>query len=771
MPAGSSPRLGTDRRLAALGSALRRKSSRRGSDLIRLLGEELSPNPRRIRLAVRIGLECAVGMGLMAAMQIDNILGAYVLYNLTSAGAPMLRPMTTFLLILAEGAALALSHPLAGILAEAPWLMLSFFALETATYAYLVSRLQLGAVWLMVQITYLGTFYIVVFAPNDYGWGVAYTFGGVTVAFLLMTLFDTVLWPEPAEAALLESLRACLERTRTRLRNVVHGFLEPDGAYAVPPAPLISSLPAHLNLLGRAASERSDPHRDAVLLAFVTTIERIYVELARLTFVAGEHAPGVFRAMFKPQLEAVADALDRSMARLEEYIAGGIVHGPTSPMAESAAEVAAAFKALDKRRDELAILSRPEAQAAEINVMGGLMLGLRGIARLLELSPDDTPTPVRKAPVQTIGSKLFPLDPEAMKYATKLGVAIALAYVVGLTTQRGDLTVILWTIVIAGLPTYGATYRKMWLRLIGGVIGGAIGLAMIIIVTPNFETVLTYMVACFVALGVAGYAAQSSDRINYAARQAGTSFVLVFAGLSPSEDIYAPLWRVWGMLLGIAIVSLVFLILWPEYASDSLVPRIKKLLRTSIDLMPGGAAASSDEEIQSAEREIMKTANEVLTVADDARLEGRASAIDPDRVVDAAGTLRRIAYRVGSISEGRLQTSMPLLVPETQAARDAFEAELRARLQSWFDYVEQNRTPTSRTAMAWAARRDSARLSELLTRYTDRISASGYAEVASWPSDARIVLFGEIESFHRLVVLAGELDDNLSRVPLPHSSR
>jgi len=767
MSAASPPRVGTDRRFATLGAATRRTSSSRASDLIRLLGKEFTPNPRRIRLAVRIGLECALGLGLMAAMQIEGVLGGYVLYNLTSAGAPMIRPAMCALLILVEGAALALSHPLAGILAEAPWLMLSFFVLETATYAYLVNRLQLGVVWLMVQVTFLDGFYAIAFGPNDFGWGLAYTFGGVTVAFLLMTLFDTVLWPEPAEVALLESLDANLERTRTQLRNVVHGFLEPDGASTVLPAPLISRLPAHLNLLGRAASERSDPHRDAVLLAFVTTIERIYVELARLTFVAGERAPGVFRAVFKPQLEAVADALDRSMARLGEYIAAGIVHGPTSPMAESATEVAAAFKALDERRDELAILPRPQAQAAEINVMSAFLVGLRGIARLLELSPDDTPTPVRKAPVQTIGSKLFPLDPEAMKYATKLGVAIALAYVVGLTTQRGDLTVILWTVLIAGLPTYGATYRKMWLRLIGGIIGGVIGLAMIIIVTPNFETVLTYMIASFVALGVAGYAAQSSDRINYAARQAGTSFVLVWAGLSPSEDIYAPLWRVWGMLLGITIVALVFLVLWPDYAADSLVPRIKKLLRTSIDLMPGGAAASSDEEIQSAEREIMKTANEVLTVADDARLEGRASAIDPERVVDAAGTLRRIAYRVGSVSDVRLQTPTPPLVPETQAARDAFEAELRARLQSWFDYVEQNPTPTSRTAMAWAARGDSARLGELLTRYTDRISASGYAEVATWPPDSRIVLFGEIESFHRLVVLAGELDDNLSRVPLP----
>ncbi len=759
--------MGIDRRLTALGAALRRRSAGRRNQLIRLLGEELSPNPRRIRIAARIGLECALGMGLMAAMQIDSILGAYVLYNLASAGAPMLRPLTCALLILVEGAALALSHPLAGILVEAPWLMLAFFALETATYGYLVSRLQLGAVWLMVQVTFLGTFYVVVFAPNDFGWGLAYTFGGVTVAFLVMTVFDTVFWPEPAEAALLESLHACLEHTREQLRNVVEAFLAPDGANTVPPVPLISHLPAHLNLLNRAASERSDPHRDAVLLAFITTVERLYVELARLTYVVGEHTPRVFRDLFKPQIEDVADALDRSMARLAEYIVGGIVHGPASPMAESGAKVAAAFKALDARRDELAILNRPEVQAAEVNVMGSFMLALRGLARLLELSPDDTPTPVSKAPPQTVASKLFPLDPGATKYATKLGVAIALAYVVGLTTQRGDLTVILWTVVIAGLPTYGATYRKMWLRLIGGVIGGAIGLAMIIVITPNFETVLTYMIVCFAALGLAGYAAQSSDRINYAARQAGTSFVLVWAGLSPSEDVYAPLWRVWGMLLGIAIVSLVFLILWPEYAADSQLPRIKKLLRTCLDLMPGGAASSSDGQIQSAEREVMKTANELLTIADDARLEGRASAIDPDRVVDAAGTLRRIAYRAGSISEARLQTPMPPLAPETQAARDAFEAEMRARLQSWLDYIETHRPPTSRSTLAWAAQHDQARLGDLLTRYTDRISAAAYAEVARWPADARIVLLAELESFHRFVVLAGELDDNLARVPVP----
>jgi len=36
------------------------------------------------------------------------------------------------------------------------------------------------------------------------------------------------------------------------------------------------------------------------------------------------------------------------------------------------------------------------------------------------------------------------------------------------------------------------------------------------------------------------------------------------------------------------------------------------------------------------------------------------------------------------------------------------------------------------------------------------------------PGDARVALFGELESYQRFVVLADELDDGLSRVPLPN---
>jgi uncharacterized membrane protein YccC len=54
-----------------------------------------------------------------------------------------------------------------------------------------------------------------------------------------------------------------------------------------------------------------------------------------------------------------------------------------------------------------------------------------------------------------------------MRYSAKLGLAGTLAYVVGLMVHRADLGVIVWTAIIAGQPTYGATLRKMILRIVG----------------------------------------------------------------------------------------------------------------------------------------------------------------------------------------------------------------------------------------------------------------------------------------------------------------
>ena len=54
-------------------------------------------------------------------------------------------------------------------------------------------------------------------------------------------------------------------------------------------------------------------------------------------------------------------------------------------------------------------------------------------------------------------------------------------------------------------------------------------------------------------------------------------------------------------------------------------------------------------------------------------MEGRHSGLVPDRLIEAAGTLRRIVHRLSGIASARLAVPQPPLPAELQAARDALE--------------------------------------------------------------------------------------------------
>jgi hypothetical protein len=179
-------------------------------------------------------------------------------------------------------------------------------------------------------------------------------------------------------------------------------------------------------------------------------------------------------------------------------------------------------------------------------------------------------------------------------------------------------------------------------------------LLTIIIVTPNFETLPAYLFAVFVVFYVSAYSSLTSGRVAYAGKQIGTTFALVFTGLSPSVDIYGPLWRIWGILLGTFLEAIVAFILWPEYAGDSLLPRLRNVIGDTLALAPGGSAASTEDEIQQVNSETMRILAEILGVANDAQVEGRAGLVDHNSIVEAAGTLRRIANRLSSIATGRI---------------------------------------------------------------------------------------------------------------------
>jgi len=84
----------------------------------------------------------------------------------------------------------------------------------------------------------------------------------------------------------------------------------------------------------------------------------------------------------------------------------------------------------------------------------------------------------------------------------------------------------------------------------------------------------------------------------------------------------------------------------------------------------------------------MRLLAEMLAVADDAQLEGRTSMVDHGSIVQAAGTLRRIANRLADISMGRVLTASPRLDDGTGSAREAVPAAIRSRLESWLEFFE-----------------------------------------------------------------------------------
>jgi hypothetical protein len=93
---------------------------------------------------------------------------------------------------------------------------------------------------------------------------------------------------------------------------------------------------------------------------------------------------------------------------------------------------------------------------------------------------------------------------------------------------------------------------------------------------------------------------------------------------------------------------------WPEYAGDSLLPRLREVIRDTLALTPGDSGANTEDAIQQVNSRTMRLLAEILEVADDAQVEGRSSMVNHNAIVEVAGTFRRIANRLASIATGRI---------------------------------------------------------------------------------------------------------------------
>src|SRR5262245_58196149 len=551
--------------------------------LQQLVTEELQPRPGRIRPSLRMAFIGAVGAALMAALHVDSALGPATLWLCLFASSSLMTASQGLALVLAYAASLSASVLFAGILVDVPWMLLPFFGLSTALGAYVLNKQKLPAAWLNCVVGFLDTFYLYVFDPHNFGWSVAYTFSGMSLAIGVLVVFDMVLWPDPAEPKLLRSLADTLARQRERLAAIGRAYLDPLAAPVLPQPSLVSILPTQLPLLERARRELNNPQREAILLAAVTTTERLRIEIEQLLAIARDNVPRDIRTRLRPEIEAVLQAIGAALRQQAHEAAMGLEPSNSNYEVLSTA-IGSSLDSL-QARETLALSQLPSADPAATGNVAAFNLGLRKIGLRLLNRPLGDVHGLAFPKDSYSGANQSDADRALMRYSAKVGIATTLAFVVGVASHRSDLGVIVWTALIAGLPTYGATLRKMILRIVGGVIGGLLALPVMMVVSPNFLSLGSYLAAFFVVLFISAYVSLSSGRLAYAGQQGGLSFVIAYASLSPSDDFYAPLWRVWGIFLGLIIVTLVFLLVAPEYAGRALAPRVARILRAALELL------------------------------------------------------------------------------------------------------------------------------------------------------------------------------------------
>jgi len=155
---------------------------------------------------------------------------------------------------------------------------------------------------------------------------------------------------------------------------------------------------------------------------------------------------------------------------------------------------------------------------------------------------------------------------------------------------------VFYTPLIIALASTGATIHKGFLRIVGCIIGGALGLICSIWVIPRFETLGTFLFIVFCVHGLAAWIAVGNEQISYMGLQIALAFDLGFLqGYGPPENIDPLRDRFIGIVIGICIVTIVFALIWPESADSSARQRLAACLRAIARLLHLGRANTGSQ--------------------------------------------------------------------------------------------------------------------------------------------------------------------------------
>jgi len=217
-----------------------------------------------------------------------------------------------------------------------------------------------------------------------------------------------------------------------------------------------------------------------------------------------------------------------------------------------------------------------QAPSPELLVRGVLWLwvalaysiGLTVVLNRLFLPDDSAPAKDRPKPKSLFKPDAF-TNPAHVHFALKVTFGAMFCYIFYSAIDWTGIHTAFITCVFIALGSTEATLYKGMLRIVGCVIGGAFSLFSIVFLVPHMETIASLVVLVAAVSAIAGWVATGSERISYAGFQIAFAFFLsMFQGYSPDTDLDKIRDRVVGILIGIAVTTVIFHYLWPEREAD-----------------------------------------------------------------------------------------------------------------------------------------------------------------------------------------------------------
>ncbi len=493
-------------------SALRRKSHR--------LVDDLKPFPGRLRLSLSIGAICAISTVISMMYHFpEAAIGCYLVIFLMRANAAE-NVVTGVGIIIAVSFVVALLIGIINLTIDHPPAQIAAIVVASFIFLYLDSATkageQAGIVALVIAfvLTLLGNIPLGEIATR----AVLYAWAMVFVPMAVMAVYN-LLFGIPPQKLLRQTIAERLELAADRLET-------PDPADEL----------AFTDALGEGMAES-----DKRLL--LTKL---------LNLVYGKDYEFLERG------QAHSYRLLLAVSALPET-ADGETRAALAGLCREMAEAVTAKQALP------AFDAQAFAGNAAFGDVAGALDDLSQMAPLQKGAPVDDPA---------VSPDIFS-NPVHLQFALKTTLAAVTCFFIYTAIDWQGIHTAMITCYVAALGTTGDTVHKLVLRITGCLIGAFFGLVAILFVIPQLESVGGLAFLIFAVVSLAAWVSTGNERISYGGVQIALAFLLtVLQGFGPSTDLSAASDRIIGILLGNAVVYVIFTTIWPVSVGDEVKRRV-----------------------------------------------------------------------------------------------------------------------------------------------------------------------------------------------------